>query len=52
MKYNFIDLFSGAGGLSYGLEKMIEVLNSPEIPISNESCENCAYSRQRLKFDS
>ena len=37
--------------LENDIEKMIEVLNSPEIPISHESCENCAYSRQRLEFD-
>jgi hypothetical protein len=37
--------------LENDIEKMIEVLNSTEIPISHESCENCAYSRQRLEFD-
>ena len=33
------------------LEKMLETLNSTEIPNSNESCMNCAYSRQRSVFD-
>ncbi len=33
------------------LEKMLETLNSTDIPNSNESCMNCAYSRQRSVFD-
>ena len=31
------------------VEGMISTLNSPKIPESNPSCENCAYSRERLK---
>jgi hypothetical protein len=27
--------------------EMINVLNSSEIPDSHESCENCAYAKQR-----
>ena len=33
------------------LEKMIDLMNSKEIPKSHESCENCAYSKQRTMFD-
>ena len=32
------------------ITKMIKVLNSDEIPDSNESCENCAYSMRRLEL--
>ena len=31
------------------VEGMISTLNSPKFPESNPSCENCAYSRERLK---
>ena len=33
------------------IKKMIDVMNSSEIPNSHESCENCAYSRQRSAYD-
>ena len=32
------------------LNQMIDVLNSNEAPNSNESCENCAYSRKRSEI--
>ena len=32
------------------LDKMIDVLNSEEIPANNESCENCAYARKRTEL--
>ena len=32
-------------------KKMIDLMNSKEIPKSHESCENCAYSKQRTMFD-
>ena len=28
------------------IDEMIKVMNSKEIPKSDESCENCAYSAQ------
>ena len=31
------------------LEEMINVMNSSEIPKSNSSCKNCAYSEQYAK---
>ena len=31
--------------------QMINQMNSKNIPLSNQSCENCAYSRQRSQFD-
>ena len=33
------------------LEEMIKTLNSEDIPLSNESCENCAYARERSIYD-
>jgi len=33
------------------LEEMLKTLNSSNIPDSNESCMNCAYSRQRSIYD-
>ena len=33
------------------IQKMIDVMNSTEIPNSHESCENCAYARQRSVID-
>ena len=33
------------------IQKMIDVMNSSEIPNSHESCENCAYARQRSVID-
>ena len=33
------------------IQKMIDVMNSTEIPNSHESCENCAYARQRSAID-
>ena len=32
------------------VEGMISTLNSPKIPESNPSCENCAHSRERFKL--
>jgi hypothetical protein len=29
------------------VEQMIETLNSEQVPDGNESCENCAYARER-----
>ena len=31
--------------------KMIDLLNSKELPSSNPSCENCAYARQRIDVE-
>ena len=33
------------------LDEMVKTLNSENIPQSNESCENCAYARERSIFD-
>ncbi len=33
------------------IDNMIKVLNSETAPKSNESCENCAYSRERANFN-
>ena len=33
------------------LDEMVKTLNSESIPQSNESCENCAYARERSIFD-
>jgi len=33
------------------LEEMMKTLNSDDIPLSNESCENCAYARQRASME-
>ena len=33
------------------LEEMMKTLNSDDIPLSNESCENCAYARERSIYD-
>ena len=33
------------------IQKMIDVMNSTEIPNSHDSCENCAYARQRSVID-
>ena len=33
------------------IQKMIDMMNSSEIPNSHESCENCAYARQRSIID-
>ena len=38
--------------LDNGIQKMINVMNSEEVPESNKSCENCAYARQRSVIDS
>ena len=29
------------------VQAMIEMMNKPEVPQSNPSCENCAYASQR-----
>ena len=33
------------------LKDMMKTLNSDDIPLSNESCENCAYARERSIYD-
>ena len=33
------------------IQKMIDTMNSENIPNSHESCENCAYARQRSVID-
>ena len=33
------------------LDEMMKTLNSDDIPLSNESCENCAYARERSIYD-
>ena len=33
------------------LDRMLETLNSDEMPESNVSCMNCAYARQRSIYD-
>jgi hypothetical protein len=33
------------------IKEMINVLNSSEIPDSHESCENCAYAKQRASHE-
>ena len=33
------------------IQNMIDTMNSTKIPKSHESCENCAYSYQRLEYD-
>ena len=33
------------------IQKMIDTINSENIPNSHESCENCAYARQRSVID-
>jgi len=33
------------------IQKMIDTMNSDNIPDSHESCENCAYARQRSVID-
>ncbi len=33
------------------IQKMIDAMNSENIPSSHESCENCAYARQRSVID-
>ena len=33
------------------IQKMINILNSNELPPSNQSCENCAYANQRLVIE-
>ena len=33
------------------IQKMIDIMNSEKVPDSNESCENCAYARQRSAID-
>jgi len=33
------------------IEKMINIINTKNIPESNISCENCAYNRERSKLD-
>ena len=33
------------------IQKMIDTMNSENIPDSHESCENCAYARQRSVID-
>ena len=33
------------------IQKMINVMNSEKVPDSNESCENCAYAKQRSVID-
>jgi hypothetical protein len=33
------------------VEEMIDLLNSTDVPASNRSCKNCAYSVRRAKFD-
>ena len=33
------------------IQKMIDIMNSEKVPDSNESCENCAYARQRSVID-
>lgn len=30
---------------------MIDLLNGNDVPASNRSCKNCAYSVRRAKFD-
>ena len=37
--------------LDEDIQKMIDVMNSNRVPESNESCENCAYARQRSSYD-
>ena len=33
------------------IQQMINILNSNELPPSNQSCENCAYANQRLVIE-
>ena len=33
------------------IEKMIEVFNSKTVPQAEKQCKNCAYARQRSKYD-
>ena len=33
------------------IQRMIDTMNSEKIPNSHDSCENCAYARQRSKID-
>ncbi len=33
------------------IQKMIDTMNSDEVPKGHESCENCAYARQRSAID-
>ena len=41
-----------SGGLSEDeIQKMIDVMNTDNIPESHLSCENCAYARQRSVID-
>ena len=37
--------------LDEDIQKMIDVMNSNRVPESNDSCENCAYARQRSSYD-
>ena len=33
------------------IEEMIEVFNSKTVPQPEKQCKNCAYARQRSKYD-
>ena len=33
------------------IKDMINLMNREKIPTGNESCENCAYAKERSKFD-
>jgi hypothetical protein len=37
--------------LSNKIQSMIDAMNSDVIPESHESCENCAYARERNKLE-
>jgi len=33
------------------IREMITLMNQKEVPLGNESCENCAYARQRASHE-
>ena len=33
------------------IKDMINLMNREKVPTGNESCENCAYAKERSKFD-
>ena len=34
------------------IREMIALINQEEVPVGHESCENCAYARQRASHES
>ena len=33
------------------VQSMVDLMNSGDVPEANSSCENCAYARQRSRYD-